>query len=91
VLDYGIPDFSSLSPHNADDHRLIESIIGQAIAAYEPRLRQVRVRVEQPRESERAIRLTVEGMLVIESITESVSFPVRIDSKTGAAEVQENE
>lgn len=45
VVNYGIPDFSSLSPHNADDRALIASIIGQTIAAFEPRLREVRVEV----------------------------------------------
>ena len=37
VINYGIPDFSSLSPQNADDHALIGSIIGQTITAFEPR------------------------------------------------------
>ena len=31
VINYGIPDFSSLSPHNADDHALIASIVGQTM------------------------------------------------------------
>src|SRR5256885_15454214 len=33
VLDYGIPDFSPLSAHNADDHRLIAGIVSQSIPA----------------------------------------------------------
>jgi len=45
VVNYGIPDFSSLSAYNEDDHALIASIIGQTITAFEPRLRQVRVEV----------------------------------------------
>jgi type VI secretion system protein ImpF len=45
VVNYGIPDFSSLSPHNPDDQALIASIIGQTVTAFEPRLRQVRVEV----------------------------------------------
>lgn len=91
VLDYGIPDFSSYSPHSADDHRLIANIISQSIAAFEPRLQQVRVTVEQFRESDRALRITIEAVLVTETITEAVLFPVTINNKTGAAEVQENE
>jgi type VI secretion system protein ImpF len=46
VVNYGIPDFSSLSAHNADDRALIGSIIAKTIAAFEPRLREVRVDVE---------------------------------------------
>lgn len=91
VLDYGIPDFSSLSAHNADDHYLIANTISQTVAAFEPRLQQVRVTVERFRESDRALWIKIDAMLVTESITESVSFPVRINNKTGAAEVDENE
>jgi len=45
VVNYGIPDFSSLSAHNADDRALIASIIGQTISAFEPRLTHFRVEV----------------------------------------------
>ena len=91
VLDYGIPDFSSLSPHSADDHRLIAGIISQTIAAFEPRLQQVRVTVERFHESERTLWIKIDAVLASESITEPVSFPVRINNKTGAAEVEEHE
>jgi type VI secretion system lysozyme-like protein len=46
VLNYGIPDFTSLSPQSSDDRKLIASIIGQTIAAFETRLRNVRVTAE---------------------------------------------
>ena len=91
MLDYGIPDFSSLSPRSADDHRLIENIIGQTVSAYEPRLQQVRVQVDQFHESDRTLWIKIDAVLVTESITEPVSFPVRINNKTGAAEVHEHE
>ncbi len=45
VINYGVPDFTSLSPLNPDDRKLIASVIAQTITAFEPRLRNVRVRV----------------------------------------------
>jgi type VI secretion system protein ImpF len=91
VLDYGIPDFSSFSAHNADDHQLIAKIIAQSISAFEPRLHQVRVSVERFRDSDRTLWIIIDGVLVIDSVTEPVSFPVILQSKTGMAEVQEGE
>ena len=87
VVNYGIPDFSSLSPHNADDHALIASIVGQTIAAFEPRLRQVRVEVGPASGAESALWLIIIAELVIGVCTEPVSFPVTLNSKSGTAEI----
>ncbi len=61
VINYGIPDFTSLSPQNPDDRRLMASIIEQTIMAYEPRLRNVRVGVftEPSEEDEHARRKSI--------------------------------
>jgi type VI secretion system lysozyme-like protein len=87
VVNYGIPDFSSLSPHNADDHALIASIMGQTIAAFEPRLRHVRVEVGPASGAESALWLIIIAELVIGAFTEPVSFPVTLNSKSGTAEI----
>jgi len=87
VVNYGIPDFSSLSPHNADDHALIASIVGQTITAFEPRLRQVRVEVGPASGAESALWLIIIAELVIGAFTEPVSFPVTLNSKSGTAEI----
>ena len=87
VVNYGIPDFSSLSPHNADDHALIASIVGQTIAAFEPRLRNVRVEVGPASGAEPALWLIIIAELVIGVHTEPVSFPVTLNSKSGTAQI----
>ena len=87
VINYGIPDFSSLSPHNADDHALIASIVGQTIAAFEPRLRNVRVEVGPASGAEPALWLIIIAELVIGVHTEPVSFPVTLNSKSGTAQI----
>ena len=91
VVNYGIPDFSSLSPHNADDHALIASIVGQTITAFEPRLRQVRVEVGPAFTAESALWLNISAELVVGMFAEPVSFPVTLNSKSGTAELHDSQ
>ena len=91
VVNYGIPDFSSLSPHNADDHLLIASIVGQTITAFEPRLRHVRVDVGPAFTAESALCLNINAELVVGMFSEPVSFPLTLNSKTGTAEMHDSE
>ena len=90
VINYGIPDFSSLSPLNADDQALIGSIIGQTVTAFEPRLRQVKVEVEPVANSEGALQVLIEAVMIIGQFNEPVFFPVLLNSKNGAAEVHDS-
>jgi len=90
VINYGIPDFSSLSPHNADDHALIASIVGQTISAFEPRLRQVRVEVGPVFSAESALWLNISAELVVGLYSEPVSFPVTLNNKSGAAQLHDS-
>ena len=91
VINYGIPDFSSLSPHNADDHMLIASIVGQTITAFEPRLRNVRVDVGRAFSAESALWLDINAELVVGMFAEPVSFPLTLNSKTGTAEMHDSQ
>ena len=91
VINYGIPDFSSLSPHNADDHALIASIVAQTITAFEPRLRQVRVEVGPVFSAESALWLNIGAELVIGLYSEPVSFPVTLNNKSGSAQLHDSQ
>ena len=91
VLDYGIPDFSSLSALSGDDQNRLASMVEQTVAAFEPRLRDVRVRVESVRAEDRALVLRVEAALVVGAHAEPVSFPLLVRTKTGDTEVGEEE
>jgi len=76
VINYGIPDFSSLSPNN-NDHRLkLETWIRDAIVSYEPRLVDVRVMVEPPSRGELTLIARIEAKLQLETIREPVAFSV---------------
>ena len=91
VLDYGLPDFSSLSAASGDDQNRLAAAIAAAVAAFEPRLRDVRVRAERADREERALVLRVEATLAVGLVAEPVSFPVLVRTKTGEAEVHEDE
>src|SRR5579864_6435199 len=43
VINYGIPDFSSLSPHSDNDRKRLEFWMQEAIKNFEPRLVNVKV------------------------------------------------
>ena len=90
VVNYGIPDFSSLSAQNADDHALIASIIGQTISAFEPRLQQVHVGVAPIDDNEGTLWVFIEALMTVGLFNEPVSFPVLLNSKNGAAEVHDS-
>src|SRR5262245_10770436 len=89
VIDYGVPDVSQFFPRNPADHERLAAILSQAIVAFEPRLQQVWVTVEEITENERALWVHIDAGLVVESVTEPVSFQVLIRSKSGVTEVQE--
>jgi len=76
VLNYGIPDFSSLSPHNSSHRQKLENWIRDAIVAYEPRLADVKVFVEAPSNNERSLNARIEAKLQLETIREPVAFSV---------------
>lgn len=85
VIDYGLPDFSWMTAASGDDRRQLAETIARKVTAYEPRLRQVRVALERDPEDPRALIGTIEGVLVVETIQEPVSFPLLLHNKTGKA------
>jgi len=91
VLDYGVPDVSSLSPQSPTDQRLLARILSQAIETFEPRLRNVQVTAERFVDSHKALLVRIDAQLVVETITEPVSFPVLIRNSNGEADVHATE
>ena len=91
VMNYGIPDFSSLSAQNADDQILIGRIIGQTVTAFEPRLRNVAVDVKPMPNSEATLSVLVDATMTIGQFNEPVYFPVVLNNKNGAAEIHDSE
>lgn len=45
VIDYGVPDFTALSPRSGDDLEVLQNALQQAIKMFEPRLMHTQVKV----------------------------------------------
>jgi type VI secretion system protein ImpF len=89
VLDYGLPDFSSLSAASGDDQNRVAAEVSAAITAFEPRLRDVRITVERLRLEDRALLLRLDARLVVGSVAEPVSFVLE-SARSGEAQVDED-
>lgn len=79
VIDYGIPDFSALSPRHGEDRELIEKALVQAIGFYEPRMRHVAVKVETVAGRGDVAVATVSGDVVIGLKPQRVSFALHLN------------
>ena len=76
VVDYGVPDLLSLAPQDPDAHGRLATLLEQTLAAFEPRLRRVRVSVRRVRTTGLDVR--IEAALVIDHVTEPVSFSATV-------------
>jgi len=83
VANYGLPDFTTLNPTSEGDRQRLGRLIVEAVRAYEPRLRNPLVDVRADPTNGRVLRVTVDGMLVIENLSEPVSFPLVIAERGG--------
>jgi type VI secretion system protein ImpF len=89
VINYGMSDFSLFSPHSEADQRRLAHILTRTIAAFEPRLRQVRVTVERGMDDRKTLLARVDAVLVVESVVEPITFLVIVHPETGALEVHD--
>lgn len=87
VLDYGLPDFSHLSPLRGEDRERLIASLKQAIRAYEPRLCDVEVVVGKFTRETQSFELRIDAVLVVDNVRESVSFRSVLPANQGKAEV----
>lgn len=87
VIDYGVPDFVDQTPKNPTDRARIAKILERTIAAFEPRLREVRVEIGDLRDEKQALWVKVDALLVVDEVREPISFPAVIRRGAGESEV----
>ncbi len=81
AINYGLPDFSHLSAKSPDDRLLIARFVEKTIEAYEPRMQEVRVEMDEYRPEHKALTARIKTVIVVESIRDPVSFPFVINLK----------
>lgn len=74
VAGFGMSDFAGLSLANVHDRRRICTAIEGAIAAHEPRLRDVRVALELHRKTVNALYFSINAVLYVRPAQEPVAF-----------------
>jgi type VI secretion system protein ImpF len=84
VLEYGIPDLSAFSAGDLEDQRRIAAVMTRVIAAFEPRLADVRAVFEELYDHGTAAALRIEATLVIDEVSEPISFPTQFSVLGGA-------
>ena len=89
LYNYGLPDFSSFSVNAPRDRDRLLLELEDALALFEPRLRDVRVSlIEAPAGYSRMLRFQIEGMLVMDPVAERVSFDTTLQLNSGEYQVR---
>jgi len=79
VLDYGIPDLSSVTPAREGDRQKVAEIIERRVAAYEPRLCDVRASVMPSPGDSQGLHIVISGSVRVGSTREPISLPIALD------------
>ncbi len=81
ILDYGIPDFGGFYTFDADDQKRLSRLLGDTIAFFEPRLRDVQVTLRPSRDqNHKGLEGLLEARLVVNEIDEPLAFPIVVDT-----------
>lgn len=81
TLNYGIHDFSNFFPDSSDNRTRLSSMIKSIVESFEPRLADVEVEIKKmtSRNDQFSLSLIIEAGLIIDRITEPVTFIMAID------------
>jgi len=88
VYYYGLPDISSLSLSSSSDRNRLLRMMEVTISKLEPRLKDVRVSLEQQPGYVRVLRFRIEGLLDMDPAPEVVSFDTELQVTSGQYEVK---
>jgi type VI secretion system protein ImpF len=94
VLDYGLPDLSTLSIHDEADRLRLAEVIGRALAAFEPRLSRIQVAVDAAFEARQRVVVKLSAAVRLGPELRRVDFRAAADASerlTVGAAVQANQ
>jgi len=83
VFMYGLEDFTAENPKNPSVRRKLRQDVERAIAKFEPRLKNVTVRLEDNTEKGRNLRFRINGVLIVEPEIEPVTLDTYFDTNRG--------
>ncbi len=88
VLTFGLPDFTSTLAGNMDETNLLCQAVEQAIATFEPRLRDVQVKIRDVEDkSDRKLRMEISALLWIDPEPMPITFDTIVKPLSGECTV----
>ena len=87
ILTYGLPEFNTLGSGTKFEYELLRRAILQTLQWFEPRLHQVEVTLHEVKETERVLRLTIDGVLWVDPHPVAVRFNTLLESASGQCRV----
>lgn len=88
VINYGLPDISSLGLMSAGDHKRLRVAIETCLANFEPRLIDVRVTLQGAETADRRLRFHIEGNMKLDPAPEEISFDTVLELSSGEYKVK---
>lgn len=88
ILNYGSSDFSSENPRSHRVRQQIRMEILNLLALFEPRLKDVTVRLD-PVQKERTLHFRIEGLLMVHPVSVPTAFDTCFDINSGAFSILE--
>jgi type VI secretion system protein ImpF len=88
VINFGLPDITSLGLSSASDHTRLRKAIEICLRNFEPRLTDVRVTLEGSDMTDRRLRFHIEGNIKLDPAPEEVSFDTVLELSSGEYKVK---
>jgi type VI secretion system protein ImpF len=88
VINYGLPDITSLGLSSASDHRRLRLAIETCLSNFEPRLMDVRVTLQGSDTTDRRLRFHIEGNMKLDPAPEEISFDTVLELTSGEYKVK---
>jgi type VI secretion system protein ImpF len=88
VINYGLPDISSMGLQSASDQRTLIAAVQQCLRNFEPRITDVRVFLESSEVVNRSLRFRIEGMMMVDPAPEEINFDTVLELTKGEYEIR---
>jgi type VI secretion system protein ImpF len=88
VINYGLPDITSLGLLSASDHRSLRAAIEVCLRNFEPRLSDVHVTLQESDTADRRLRFHIEGNMKLDPAPEEISFDTVLELSSGEYKVK---
>ena len=88
VINFGLPDITSLGLSSASDHGRLRKAIETCLRNFEPRLMDVRVTLEGSDTADRRLRFHIEGNMKLDPAPEEISFDTVLELSSGEYKVK---